>query len=154
MYTYIYKITNKNLLYSTEKSTSYSVKAYREKELKTNSGYNLICFTAPETQHYKSTILQFNNNNKKNRAFELGSQESSCSAHQSVLDSHHTLPRNCSIHIASSSSPKYILESIATLPCPSYSYLGSDSPSKVQVKVGPLFLDINKVISPSSEILQ
>ena len=31
-YTYIYKVTNKNLLYSTENSTSYSVKAYREKE--------------------------------------------------------------------------------------------------------------------------
>ena len=51
------------------------------------------------------------------------------------------------------SSSKHIFQSIAgTLPLLFLSRY--DSPSKVQVKVGFLFLDINKVISPSSEILQ
>lgn len=71
MYTYIYKITNKNLLYSTEKSTSYSVKAYREKRIKkkqTVAITDLLCCTH-ETQHYKSTILNLTTTTKKNQSF-------------------------------------------------------------------------------------
>ena len=59
MYTTIYKISNKDLLYSTGNSSQYFLLTYMEKEPEKNFMYIHCAVHLKLTQHYKSTMIQF-----------------------------------------------------------------------------------------------